>query len=284
MASPAAKTDPDGEEFTEKRGRKRNNSSEEGGTRSVQIHIWSKEGEGAVATNSLAIPIRKYFAPLRLDEDDTVYTGENGAQQVSTSVPKAAGRPPPVIVTMSLNLLKFQGELKSIMKGTFEFRTTRNGIKVVTKGMADYLALIRHLDANTIPYCTFDPKSVKPVKAVIFHLPGDTPAKDISDELVALGFSVISVRQMTVTRPEAEGSLQTHNIPLFLVTLALNEKAAEIFKLTNIGHIIMRGEAYKSQDGMTQCFKCQRFGQVWINSKQPPIVCGVGRSLPLRLS
>jgi hypothetical protein len=37
-------------------------------------------------------------------------------------------------------------------------------------------------------------------KAVIRQLPEDTPADDISNELVALGYSVISFRQMTATR------------------------------------------------------------------------------------
>jgi hypothetical protein len=53
--------------------------------------------------------------------------------------------------------MKFQGELKPLIKGTFEFRTTRNGIKVVTKDMADYSALMRYLDASIIPYYTFHP-------------------------------------------------------------------------------------------------------------------------------
>jgi hypothetical protein len=101
---------------------------------------------------------------------------------------------------------------------------------------------------------------VKPVKVVIRHLPGDTPAKDITDELLTLEFSVISVRQMTVTRQKAEGGLQTYNISLFLVTLARNEKATEIFKRIYLGHVIVRVEAYKSQGGMTRCINCQRFG------------------------
>jgi hypothetical protein len=141
MASPAAKTDLDMEGFTEQRRRKRNNFSEKCGLKSAKMHIWSKEGEEAVVTNSPAIPT---LAPLRIDEDDTTSTGENGVQRESTSVPKAAGMPAPVISTMSLNLLKFQGELKPIIKGAFKFRTTRNGIKVVTTDMANYLALMRH--------------------------------------------------------------------------------------------------------------------------------------------
>jgi hypothetical protein len=116
---------------------------------------------------------------------------------------------PPVTIRVSLNLLNFQGELKPIIKDTFEFRTTRNGIKVVTKDTANYSALMRYFVASKIPYYTFHPKSLKSAKAVIRHLPGDTPIKDISDELLALGFTVINVRQMTATRPKAEGGLQT---------------------------------------------------------------------------
>jgi hypothetical protein len=46
----------------------------------------------------------------------------------------------------------------------------------------------------------FYPKSLRPVKAVIRHLSGNIPAEDISNELVALGFSVISVRQLAATK------------------------------------------------------------------------------------
>jgi hypothetical protein len=138
-------------------------------------------------------------------EVDSVSTRADGAesephtQQQPTPVPKTVGRPRPIIVTASINFLKFQGKFKPLMKNTFEFRTTRNGIKMVRKDMADYSALMSHLNASKIPYYTFHPKSPKPVKAVIRQLPGDTPAEDISNELVALSYFVISARQMTVT-------------------------------------------------------------------------------------
>jgi len=83
----------------------------------------------------------------------------------TTSMPKVVGRPPPIIITVLLNLMKFQGGLKPIVKGMFEFRATRNGIKVVTKVMANYSTLRHHLDTSKIPYYTFHPKSLKPVNA-----------------------------------------------------------------------------------------------------------------------
>jgi hypothetical protein len=89
-------------------------------------------------------------------------------------------RPPPII------LLKFRGEMKNFTKGKFEFRNTRNGMEVVTREMADYSDIMRHLDAHRGPYYRFHFKSMIPVKAVIQQLAGDTPTKDMSNELVAL--------------------------------------------------------------------------------------------------
>jgi hypothetical protein len=56
MASRAAVTDPDEEEFIEQHIRMRNNSSEESGPRSAKKHVWTKEGQGVVTTNSPVIP------------------------------------------------------------------------------------------------------------------------------------------------------------------------------------------------------------------------------------
>jgi hypothetical protein len=87
------------------------------------------------------------------------------------------------------------------MKGVFRLWTTTNRIKVVTKDMVHYLALMHYPDASKIPYYIFHPKSLKPV---------------------ALGCSVINIRWMTATQPKSEGGLQTYNIPLLLVTLTHN--------------------------------------------------------------
>jgi hypothetical protein len=59
--------------------------------------------------------------------------------------------------------------------GSFELRNTRNGIKMLAQEMADYSAIMRHIDARTLLYFTYHPKSLKPV---IRHLPEDTPAED----------------------------------------------------------------------------------------------------------
>jgi hypothetical protein len=57
---------------------------------------------------------------------------------------------------------------------------------------------------------------------------------------------------------------------LFLITLPRTAKSQEIFKLQYFCHISIRVEAYRAQSGLTQCHKCQQFGHVWANCRQPP--------------
>jgi hypothetical protein len=76
-------------------------------------------------------------------------------------------------------------QLKSEVKENIEFRSTRNGTRVITRGMADFQSVKYHFDANNLTYYTFCSKSEKnTMKAVIRHLAHNTPAEDISDGLV----------------------------------------------------------------------------------------------------
>jgi hypothetical protein len=141
--------------------------------------------------------------------------------------------------------------------------------------MADYTAIIYHLEYRKLPHFTYHAKPLRPVKAVIPHLPAGTPTEDISDELVALSLSVISVHQLTATTQKPQGGNQLVNLPIFLVTLARNFKSPEIFKLTNISQVIIKVEAYRAQAGLTQYYNCQKFGHVWANCKHGTPLCMV---------
>jgi hypothetical protein len=61
--------------------------------------------------------------------------------------------------------------------------------------MADYSSMKWYLEKNNLRYVTLSPNSEKTIKAVIRHLPQDTPAEDISNNLEGLGFNVINVRK-----------------------------------------------------------------------------------------
>jgi len=89
---------------------------------------------------------------------------EHPTQQQQKSAGKGTESPPPIILTATAKLLTFQGNLKSVSKGSSEFRNTGNSIKVVVKEMTDFSAILRHLDTSNLPYYTFHPTSLKPIK------------------------------------------------------------------------------------------------------------------------
>jgi hypothetical protein len=169
---------------------------------------------------------RNFFAPLRSTEmeadhgDDADDTIERQQHQAPSS---QAGKQPPIVLTCQLNLIQLQRHLKGLLKGDFGFRNTRHGTRVVTKEMADFSAIPSHFESNNLLYFTY-PKSQKPVKAVIRHLPASAPADDISDGLVNLGLYIICVKQVSTTRrSHAE---ETKKTPWL-------ESASELYRLSD---------------------------------------------------
>jgi hypothetical protein len=139
-------------------------------------------------------------------------------------------------MTSATSLIRLQSDLKEHVKGEYEFRNTRNGTRFITKEMADYSAMISYLEKNNVQYFTFS-NSEKPIKAVICHLPPDTPAEDISNSLEDLGFSVINVKQLTANQRATNGQTLLEILPLFLVTITRNITFYDIVKLNSLNHI-----------------------------------------------
>jgi hypothetical protein len=223
----------------------------------------------------MKVATRNFFAPLRTSsmETDAPATHFSAAEK---DVPKRTSRPPPIMLTSATNLLQLQKQLKDVAKQEFEFRSTRNATRVVTKDMLDFEAVKAHFHSHNLSFYSFFPKSEKPIKAVIRHLPINTPAEDIPEGLGDLGFDVVSVRQLSTTRWALEGTPAI--LPLFLVTLPRNPKSQEIFKLSILCYTAIKVEAYRKQNPLTQCYNCQQFGHVWANCKQAPLClwCGGG--------
>jgi hypothetical protein len=203
-------------------------------------------------------------------EERQVTTATDGDKRATTS---QAGRPPPIILTAANNLLQLQKKLRGFVKGSFEFRNTRNGTTDTTKELTDFSAHKAYFQKENLYFSTFHPKSLKSIKAVIRHLPSLTPAEEIYETLEKLGFDIIRIKQMTSNRralPEVGSNPTNHFLPPFLITLHRNEKSQEIFKLTGLYHISVKVEAYKTSSKLIQCHNCQQFGHVWANCSQPP--------------
>jgi hypothetical protein len=160
-----------------------------------------------------------------------------------------------------------QKQLKGVVSENFDFRSTR----VITRSMADFHFVKPLFDSQNLPYYSFFTKSEKPIKAVIRHLPQNTPAEDISDGLVSLDLDVVSAKQITATRRSPPEESKIINLPLFLVTLPRTAgQSQEIFRLSSLCHTAIRVEVYRAQNDLTQCHNCQQFGHVRANYKQPP--------------
>jgi hypothetical protein len=109
-------------------------------------------------------------------------------------------------------------------KEKYEFRNILNGTLIITIEMADYTSIISYLEKNNLQYFTSSPNFEKPIKAVIRHLPPDTPEEDISNSLEGLGFNVTNVRQMAATRTAPNGQIHVETLSLFIVTLKSRNK------------------------------------------------------------
>jgi hypothetical protein len=183
---------------------------------------------------------RNFLAPLRAATMDTDSSSAEATPQEEAVLGKT-GRPPLIVITAATNLMQLQKVIKSVVK-KIEFRNTRNGTTVITKTLADFAAVKSHLETNNLPYFTFYPKYLKPIKAVIRHFPMNTPAKDISEELMELGFNIISVKQMPYTLQSQSEETPTKNLPLFLITFSKTAKSQEIFRVTALCYIAIRVE------------------------------------------
>jgi hypothetical protein len=80
---------------------------------------------------------------------------ETTPQETATAA--KIGRPPPIILTSTVNLIQLQEQLKNVLKEDFEFRTTRNRTRIVTRGMVDFLGVKSHLQNHNLAFFTFPP-------------------------------------------------------------------------------------------------------------------------------
>jgi hypothetical protein len=73
----------------------------------------------------MEVVTRNFFAPLRAADMDTDVSGTEVTSN-EEAFPGRSGRPPPIILTSTTNLIQLQKQLKNVVKENFEFRSTKN--------------------------------------------------------------------------------------------------------------------------------------------------------------
>jgi hypothetical protein len=121
--------------------------------------------------------------------------------------------------------MQLQKVNKSVVKDNLELRNTRNGTRVITKTLVDFAAVKDYVEGHNLPHFTLYPKYLKPIHAVIRHLPVNTPSEDTSDGLIGLDFDVTSIKEMLSTRRTPPEETPTKNLPLLLITFSRKVKS-----------------------------------------------------------
>jgi hypothetical protein len=138
------------EEFREQRRRKRVPSNDK--SQALQAKKSSCTAPPQVQT-------RNFYAPLWNSKEVEERQG-NSSTDAGDQAPSQAGRPPPIILTATTNLLQLQKKLRVFVKGSFEFRNTRNGTRVVTKDLSDFSVIKAFFQKENLSFYTFHPKSL----------------------------------------------------------------------------------------------------------------------------
>jgi hypothetical protein len=113
-------------------------------------------------STSLNIPrkkvvIRNIFTPLKAANMDSDASGTEATSNEDAVAGKS--RPPPIILTSTIKLIQLQKQLKIVVEENFEFRSTRNRIRVIAGSMEDFKSFKSHFDPKNLSYYSFYPKS-----------------------------------------------------------------------------------------------------------------------------
>jgi hypothetical protein len=88
---------------------------------------------------------------MEVERTPTEETSNEENIEVQKQSPSKSGRPPPIVLTSTTNLIQLQRQITKITTSNSEFRNTRSGTRIVTKQMADFSAINKYLEKQTIP-------------------------------------------------------------------------------------------------------------------------------------
>jgi hypothetical protein len=91
---------------------------------------------------------RNFFAHLRTNDTGTETVGAENTVPAKEA-PRKSGRPPPIVMTSTINLIRLQNDLKEHVKGEYESEIHEMYVtRIITKVMADYSAMKSYLEKN----------------------------------------------------------------------------------------------------------------------------------------
>lgn len=155
--------------------------------------------------------------------------------------------------------------IKSIGQEGFTGKVIADGFNIKSKNQDQQRAITALLNEKKVKYHSFTLPDDKFIKVVIRGLPITTSTDEIQSDLLAAGFVVKQVAQLTKRRDGDKVPM-----PLFLVTLTQTEMHEQIHHHQYILDLRVKIEEYRGREGPSQCHKCQEFGHTQRNCGRPP--------------
>jgi hypothetical protein len=92
----------------------------------------------------------KKFGPLRTIDMDTDSASTESTPREKTTTAKTC-RPPPVVLISAIKLIQLHKQLKNVVKEDFEFHNTKNGTRIITREIVNFLEVKSHFERITCP-------------------------------------------------------------------------------------------------------------------------------------
>lgn len=276
---------------------KNNNSDKNQGHTNTIIN------DGASTSNTFNIPTKNNFDTLRNDvniseesseSDDDEFTkvlkrsrakpktttaGNDQSKKLSAN-DKKSERMPIINVFVEdmkkiINVIKYTCNITNF--STKRINTTKNSIQLYTRN--DYDTVLCKMKSCNVQLFTHTPKEDKTKTFVLKGLGLTDTAEEVKE---ALDISAASIPNLKIVKVTCFNSAENKKrIPFFIVQISQDSSTKDLFSLKGLLYRQVTWEKL-IKPGVTQCFRCQRYGHVasQCNMIYRCVKCGKSDHLP----
>lgn len=185
-----------------------------------------------------------------LEADQEVQTSSTNA--VSTEITtKKSTKPKPIVVHgLPKNHVQYTNDVKDVVKNKFHLKYLGDKVKIFTEDLEDFNNLKESLVKKGTQFHTYSLSSEKKMMAVLKGVQRMNEA-EVLDAIKIVNPKVVSVKLLNKTNLY---------YPKFKVAFESDVTFNEIQSIRGVSGIKVYWEKYKARKGVTQCYRCQKFG------------------------
>lgn len=183
-------------------------------------------------------------------------------EEIISAVNTKKAKIPPIIIYTNLNYSDIN-KLKALITGDIKVKYRGNRSNVYTENMSDYNKIMQYAKEMKLDHYTHTPQDKKELKLVLKNISPYITEEEIRTELSLQQLSVIRVKQMI----KKDNNIK---LPLFVITFAVGTLKSQVFSIKYVCNCVIQWEAYRSNNPVVQCYKCQGFNHLAKNCYKKP--------------